>query len=272
LYKVFPHLADLDTAQLAQAYDANKSALAARIGQLPDATIQSIAGVTVVDADSPLATFNGVEQANLTDATAPAAIAQIRTYFQTRQRPFHWTVGLTSRPANLDALLEAEGIPLDEAEPAMVANLDAMPETTAHVEDLTIIPVTTLAQVDQWVATWGCGAPPWVTDAWQVVYRGLWQQVGADELTLFLALRGGEPVGTVYLSMHSGVAAVQYVVTLPAFRRQGIGAALTHHAMHAARQQGYHVAVLSASPFGIGIYRRLGFRECGEVRTFAWEP
>jgi ribosomal protein S18 acetylase RimI-like enzyme len=267
-----PYLADLDSIQLAQVYDANKSALAARMGQLPGAVSITLAGVTVIDADSPLATFNGVEQANLAEDDAPTAITRIQTYFRARQRPFHWTVGLTSQPANLGALLEAQGIAFDEAEPAMVADLDAMPETTASVGNLAIIPVTSLAQVDQWVATWGCGAPQWVTDAWQAIYRGLWQQVGADELALFLALRDNEPVGTVYIYMHSGVAAVHYVVTLPTFRRQGIGAALTLHAMRAARDHGYHVAILSASPFGINIYRRLGFRECGEIRTYAWEP
>lgn len=90
---MFPHLADLDAAQLAQVYDANKSALAERMGQLPGASIQTIAGVMVVDAASPLATFNGVEQATLTAENASPAITQIKAYFQAQQRPFHWTVG-----------------------------------------------------------------------------------------------------------------------------------------------------------------------------------
>jgi hypothetical protein len=35
---------------------------------------------------------------------------------------------------------------------------------------------------------------------------------------------------------------------------------------------GYHVAVLTASSDGIGIYRRIGFREYCWFRRYDWEP
>jgi predicted acetyltransferase len=39
-----------------------------------------------------------------------------------------------------------------------------------------------------------------------------------------------------------------------------------------ARVKGYRVAVLTASPFGFNIYRRLGFHEYCTVSTYEWSP
>jgi predicted acetyltransferase len=43
-------------------------------------------------------------------------------------------------------------------------------------------------------------------------------------------------------------------------------------ALHEARALGYRVSVLQASPYGIHIYRRLGFREYCMMSTYAWSP
>lgn len=53
---------------------------------------------------------------------------------------------------------------------------------------------------------------------------------------------------------------MHYVVTLPEVRRRGIGASMTLRVLREARAMGYRVAVLTTSPDGIGIYRRIGFR------------
>jgi len=62
------------------------------------------------------------------------------------------------------------------------------------------------------------------------------------------------------------------VVTLPEVRRRGIGAAMTLRVLHEARAIGYRVAVLTASPDGIGVYRRIGFREYCLFRRYEWGP
>ncbi len=91
-------------------------------------------------------------------------------------------------------------------------------------------------------------------------------------LRLCLGTLDGDPVATLKLFFAAGVAYIGRVMTVPAFRRRGIGTMMTLHALHAARRAGYRIAVLTASPMGISIYRRLGFKECCVVGTYAWNP
>jgi GNAT superfamily N-acetyltransferase len=118
---------------------------------------------------------------------------------------------------------------------------------------------------------WGCRAPEEVIGLRLAAYRGL--RLGPQSpLRLLLGTRDGEPVATAALLFGGGVAAIEDVVTLPGRRRQGIGAAITLAAARAARDQGYRVAVLTASPMGITIYRRLGFRDYCAFSTYEWHP
>ena len=52
-------------------------------------------------------------------------------------------------------------------------------------------------------------------------------------------------------------------------RRMGIGAAMTLKAAQEARRHGYHIAILTASSLGVGIYRRLGFRQYCTFSTYS---
>jgi GNAT superfamily N-acetyltransferase len=75
----------------------------------------------------------------------------------------------------------------------------------------------------------------------------------------------GGCVGTAGSRVIEDSALVAAVVTVPGFRRRGLGTAMTFHALAAAREAGAHSAFLDATPAGTGIYRRLGFRDLGPI-------
>jgi ribosomal protein S18 acetylase RimI-like enzyme len=61
---------------------------------------------------------------------------------------------------------------------------------------------------------------------------------------------------------------VQYVATEAAFRRRGLASRLLQAALADARAAGASTATLQASPDGLSVYERLGFRRVALLRAF----
>lgn len=264
-------LQELSPATVPLALDANIIAYRSLYGSLPGAELHDDEDILWFETGIPNDLFNGVLQTRLEPDVLPAAIERILAHFQQRHLPFHWHVGPSSQPTNFGNLLESYGISHVEDEPGMAVDLLALNEELPVASHLSIHAVTTLAMLEQWTRVWGCGAPEEVIQHWFTVYSGL--PFGPQRsLRLFLGTLDGEPVATTALFFGAGVASINWVVTLPQFRQRGIGAAMTLMAAREARSAGYRIGVLTASPLGINIYRRLGFKEYCQVSTYEWSP
>jgi ribosomal protein S18 acetylase RimI-like enzyme len=77
---------------------------------------------------------------------------------------------------------------------------------------------------------------------------------------VFAAFADGEVVGAGEGALADGVLGVFGIATVPAFRRQGVAAALTSRLIEDLAS-GVDLAVLQSSRLGFGVYERLGFRE-----------
>jgi GNAT superfamily N-acetyltransferase len=258
------------------ALDASKSAFAAMLGELPGASLHGEAGLWWVDTGVPDYEFNGVYQApdNGDDLEYAAAVAEVTTYFRQQGRPFHWQTGLRPEPADAGEILVKNGLRHEEDEPGMWLDLAAINHDPVVRPGLQIRPVTDRETLRQWMSVWGFAASPEIEERWFQLYAQLpYAPDGPDRrLRMFVGYVDGKPVATCYVFMTATVAAVHYVVTAQEFRRQGIGAAMTDMAIREARAAGGQLAVLTASPYGVNIYRKLGFRECCMVGTYTWEP
>jgi ribosomal protein S18 acetylase RimI-like enzyme len=264
-------LQNLDPASIAQTLDANKIAYGAHLSTFPGAAFHNDPGICWFETGAPLDQFNGVLQIQLDSAALPPAIDRVLAHFRQRNLPFQWHLGPSSRPADAGNLLQARGIAHVEDEPGMALELRALNEDVPLSPHMTIQPVTTPEELRRWAEVWGGGAPEAVTRQWTAFYSRL--RFGPEgQLRFYLGLVQGQPVATSALFLGAGVASVEHVVTLPQARRQGIGAAMTLHTACDARKSGYRVGMLFASPMGITIYRRLGFREYGIFSTFEWQP
>nr|WP_242411414.1 GNAT family N-acetyltransferase [Burkholderia sp. A1] len=87
--------------------------------------------------------------------------------------------------------------------------------------------------------------------------------LAADEpLKLYVGELDGQPVCTVAIYLADEVAHVFDVSTSQARRRRGLGTVALQAVLRDARERfGARRAALQASPDGLGVYRRLGFRE-----------
>ncbi|HEX4439556.1 MAG TPA: GNAT family N-acetyltransferase [Thermoanaerobaculia bacterium] len=257
---------------IAEAADANFLVHAAWVqSRVPGMTASSARGVTVVDSGLACDTFNCILAARLETAGTDAAIASALAHFGDVGRPFSWWVGPTDRPADLGMRLLAAGLAAAEGELAMSVELDApRPDDVASVPgELAIERVATPAQLSDFAAV---NAANWSPPDANVLrfYAAAASVLLSREspFRCFVGRVGGEPVATLELAIGGGVGGIYNVATVARFRRRGFASAMMRRALDEARAAGLHAAVLQAAPDGVGVYRRLGFREFGRITEY----
>jgi hypothetical protein len=80
---------------------------------------------------------------------------------------------------------------------------------------------------------------------------------------------GGRPVAGAWTTVSHGVAGLGFVGTLSRSRGLGLGTAVTAGAMRLGFEMGATMAALQASPAGLPVYARMGFRRVGAYRLLA---
>lgn len=169
-------------------------------------------------------------------------------------------------PAAARHLAEA-GFSRWDATPAMVADIDALPALALPpgAEWLQVGPGDA-AEFTQVLAA-GFDMPVGLARRFSPETLGVDPSPAAP--TRYFAVRArGRLVATTVLFLADGLAGIYSVATLPGFRRQGLGAYATAQALRAAAGLGYRTGVLQSTPEGEPVYRRLGFREVGQLPLF----
>ena len=93
--------------------------------------------------------------------------------------------------------------------------------------------------------------------------------VGGGPMRLFLGYADGVACCTASLFLAAGTGHVFDVSTSSGARGRGYGAAMMHAVLQHARGAGARRAGLEASDEGLGVYRRMGFREVGILRVYS---
>ncbi|HEX5115326.1 MAG TPA: GNAT family N-acetyltransferase [Pseudonocardiaceae bacterium] len=224
----------------------------------------SAAGATVVhDSDVRwFATGVGYEGLNgvfIAPGTPAVPVEAARRTFHRMGVPALWHVAVDGdRPP-----AQPPGVSFYEEEPLLVTRLDRY--ELPVVDRLSIMPVAGGAGLREWVRLWSgreSGA----------VFEDTVRARSASGFTHLLAMVAGVPVGCAATFTQGAWGEVQHVVTVPEHRRRGIGTALTVAALRSIGAHGATTAVLTSSPDGVRIYRRLGFWQVGRLRRYLWSP
>lgn len=261
---------DLTPLEASLAYDANNIAQCKLFSHLPQTIFYDDPGILWYTTGSPMDGFNGVLQTQLEPESTSGAIEHVYGYFQQQHLLFLWFVGPSSRPANLGQILEEHGLAHVETEPIMALDLRKMHTDIPVSSRLVIHPVTTPEQLLQWIRVWLFVCPEELIQQCFALYSGL-DLYSQGPIRLYLGTIDGEPVATSDLFLGEEAASVGHVVTLSDYRGQGIGGSMTLAPLQEAQKSGYTTGVLSASPMGISIYRRIGFQECGTFSVYGKE-
>ncbi len=161
---------------------------------------------------------------------------------------------------------EREGFRIVEKETGMALPLNRWTPSAAVPEGLWIEPVGNAsglaAFAEVMAANW---TPP--DEAVKSFYK-LTESVllqGIVPMRLFVAFAGDVPVasGELFVSGGGNIAGLHMICTREAFRRRGVGGAVTEALLRAGQAAGASLAVLQASEEGEPVYRRIGFEPCG---------
>jgi GNAT superfamily N-acetyltransferase len=270
-------LTDWSASTLVDAIEANGEAWWLYYGHAPQADVHDERELFWLTSGIPIKEYSGVARASFDEIRTPEEIDQhitrIQAYFRAQQMGMQWFMGPSTRPANLGERLAQHGFRLQGAAPGMAAPLERLPAEVAVPPRLEITRVANEAQLQDWAAVAGgaFGEPAEIQQARIAVHAAFGFAEDAP-LQRYIARLDGKPVAMSELFLAAGVAGIYDVATVPQARRQGIGAAITHVPLLAARARGYRVGVLEASPMGEPVYRRLGFEEYCRFTLYEWEP
>ena len=213
--------------------------------------------------------FNCVHLAQLTHENMHVKINETVEHFKSRNLPFQWNIGPSTRPIDLGEHLQAYGLTKVSDYPGMAVELESMNESFPEPSGFTIKPVKDVETFRDWIQAWTEGFG--LKQSSGEVILDIESNLGFGEhlpRRSYVGYLNGKPVSCSLLFMASGVARIFLVATIPEARRRGIGALISLAPLKEARERGYKVGVLHSSKMGYGVYRRLGFKDYCEISAY----
>lgn len=253
----------MNTPKLTVAMERNiRSKLQYIPSKVNSMNVKKFGDTLVVDSGMPSDTFNIAYGGSIDIKIAN----DIRTHFANKKLPMAWWVGPEAQAKyDVKSVMKKSGFVHDEYDVGMICDLGTLElpvfETPKgftivqcseqyHYTDFGIVLSSIFDPVDQHV---------------QHFYQMLAtiQNASRRDLILFVGYDNGEPVSTAVVFM-TDVAGIFDISTMPNKQKRGYGSAMFYTALKYAKATDCQHAVLQASPDGLNIYKRFGFKTiCG---------
>lgn len=260
---------DFSAPSLVKAIEDNQFEYLMDLERSPRVTIYEGPELTWFLTGVPFPGFNRIVRARFEADDIDAKIEAALAPFRSRGLPMLWHIGPSTQPSNLRERLLARGLRRTAEEPGMATDLSRLETNQPLPPGLRIERVQDTERLEIWGQITGRAFDfsGELGDAFFKIEASLAEYPARR---LYLGSVEGEPVATALLFLGAGAAGIYGVGTIPEARRQGIGRAMTVVPLLEARDMGYRIGVLHASPMGEGIYRRLGFQEYCKLGRYVW--
>jgi len=258
----------VDAATVAELEHENFIAALSQVDSaVPGSVVRREHGIVLLATGLPVRLFNEVLIAD-PSATADGIAGAVAVL---RDRHEHFVVNLRrGTDDRFVGLMSDLGLALSADESSLPGMaLDPIPEAAPRpVDEFEIRPVTDAAGIEDHIATAaaGFGLPKEIVQA--IIDPAEWRR---PDRRLYVGYARGAPV-TTGAGVRTGQAIGVYnIATVEGARRRGYGEVMTARIASDGRAAGCAIAILQASPMGLPIYERLGYRTVVEYDGYV-EP
>jgi len=264
-----PIIESLSSSRLQEALDDNNITFWSSFSYFSGGAINPDSNFFWSVSGIPIYSYNGVLRCRLKTDQFSRQYGTFMERFQ--DLPLIWWIGAGNSPGNIAHRLQEEGWKDEGHVPAMAAPLTSDLERNIETPDFSIKLAQNPEEKSVWLATMnrGMGFSPDLIHKAVQVDRSL-EGPPHQKQYRYTAFLGDRPVATALMLPDAGVAGIFGVATLPEARGQGLGRAMTLKAMQEAYYLGYRVATLVATPMGLPLYQRLGFKKLFSYHYLSW--
>jgi len=174
--------------------------------------------------------------------------------------PSFWVISPLSTPPNVVDHLRSVGFvgetDASHPEPGMALDMDEFRFESGTGAGIEIRKVESLAEFAVWVDVVNEALHGW--DMLSAEHYAAW--LHHAPLVFYLGYRDRMPMATLATIQDGETASVEFVSTLPEYRRQGAATALCIEAIRDLRLKGAKIATLRSNTEAISLYARLGFK------------
>jgi GNAT superfamily N-acetyltransferase len=251
---------DLSPQRIVEAIEANMFDFWMHLGRSPQVDLYNGTDMIRLTCDIPSPFLNNVLRAQLALDDIDTRIEETLSHFKSRGLPIRWITSPSTRPIDLGNYLKSHGLLHVTDFPGMAVRLPELNDDLKTPSELSIEHVEDVKTLEQMIDTFVIGyeIPVSVGNCFFDILSSLGFELPFRH---YLGRLKGKPVACSSLLLSSGVAGIYIVATVQEARGKGIGSALTLLPLCEARALGYQIGILGSTEMGLGVYRRLGFRE-----------
>jgi GNAT superfamily N-acetyltransferase len=202
-----------------------------------------------------------------------AEVSSIKNHYRQLDLPFWWWVYPCGKSPLAKETLQDAGFSFLTAIPCLAVDLSTFIPDVGNSTDIAVSLVRNIKDLSLWEETSFTGFT--MDNPSQKQYHNFVASFDISSTSpqkLFLAYTDEKPVATALLFFHKNTAGIYFVSTLSAYRRKGIGLAITRAAMQYAKQAGFKYCILQSSDSGLNVYKQAGFKEYCNADIYHSEP
>lgn len=206
----------------------------------------------------------------LDEESAEAAISAEIVRFQAIPQDFEWKLYDYDQPKDLLERLRRRGFKIGDPEALLVLDLTAGPEALARPVPPSVARITDPGEIDAIVdlenAVWGTDHH----DLGESLKRDL--QEHPEMVSVYISYQGQQPASAAWINFHAGssFASLWGGSTLPQFRNQGHYSLLLAARAQEARDRGFSLLTVDASPMSRPILEKHGFQFLAMTTPCKW--